>query len=81
MNEIKEKIATTSSNAELQEKGASAGVEPVDTDYFWSYHDMLGQQQLPNKSEQETLGEIDFEISQYLSPFRKAFLQSGEDYH
>ena len=38
---MKAKIAKTSSNAELQEQEASAGVEPVDIDDFWSYRDML----------------------------------------
>ena len=66
MNEMKAKIATTSSNAELQEQEASAGVEPVDTDDFWSYQDMLRQQQLPNESQQQTLEAIDIEIRQYL---------------
>ena len=66
MNEIKAKIATKSSNAELEEQEASAGVESVDTDDFWSYHDMLRQQQLPDESQQRTLEAVDIEISQYL---------------
>ena len=63
---MKAKIATSSSNAELQEQGASAGVEPVDADDFWSYHDTLRQQQLLYESQQQTLEPIDIEISQYL---------------
>ena len=63
---MKAKIATNSSNVELQEQGASAGVQPVDTGDFWTYHDMLRQQQLPNECQQQTLEAIDIEISQYL---------------